>query len=98
VTYQDKQITCGDCGRAHSHHCERQEFFSSKGYTNEPKRCLTCRQKPGKSQRVGADGEMPDQDKMFLPPLVLGVARQTVKCRSNLVRGNRFIAASASTQ
>jgi len=45
VTYQDKQITCVECGQPFVFTAREQEFFASKGYANEPKRCLTCRQK-----------------------------------------------------
>jgi CxxC-x17-CxxC domain-containing protein len=44
VGFTDKQIQCADCGNAFTFTAAEQEFFAQKGYTNEPKRCLPCRQ------------------------------------------------------
>ena len=43
MTYSDKQITCSDCGTAFTFSAGEQEQYASRGYTNEPKRCPTCR-------------------------------------------------------
>jgi len=55
VTYQDKQIQCAECGNSFTFTAREQEFFASKGYSNEPKRCLNCRQSR-RTQRTGAEG------------------------------------------
>ena len=52
MTYQDKSIQCSDCGVTFTFSAEEQEQFASRGYTNEPKRCPTCRQ-ARKSERYG---------------------------------------------
>jgi CxxC-x17-CxxC domain-containing protein len=44
MSFQDKTIQCVDCGTDFSFTAEDQEFFQSKGYTNEPKRCPSCRE------------------------------------------------------
>jgi CxxC-x17-CxxC domain-containing protein len=44
VSFQDKTLVCSDCGTAFTFSAADQEFFQSKGYTNEPKRCPECRQ------------------------------------------------------
>ena len=44
MSFQDKTIQCSDCGIDFTFSAEDQEFFRSKGYTNEPKRCPSCRQ------------------------------------------------------
>ncbi len=44
MAYQDKSLTCSDCGATFVFSANEQEFFASKGYTNEPKRCPACRQ------------------------------------------------------
>ena len=44
MSFQDKSIQCSDCGAAFTFSVEDQEFFQSKGYVNEPKRCPECRQ------------------------------------------------------
>jgi len=43
MSFQDKSIQCFDCGTTFTFSVEDQEFFQSKGYTNEPKRCPECR-------------------------------------------------------
>ncbi len=52
MSFSDKSIQCVDCGATFTFTAQEQEFFASKGYTNEPKRCLSCRQ----SRRSGRDG------------------------------------------
>jgi CxxC-x17-CxxC domain-containing protein len=44
MSFQDKTLECSDCGTTFTFSAEDQEFFRSKGYTNEPKRCPECRQ------------------------------------------------------
>jgi len=44
MSFQDKTIQCVECGTDFSFTAEEQEFFQSRGYTNEPKRCPSCRQ------------------------------------------------------
>jgi len=44
MAYEDKTLTCLDCGSPFTHSGEDQEFFAQKGYLNEPKRCPSCRQ------------------------------------------------------
>ena len=41
---QDKTLQCVDCGVQFVFSGDEQEFFKSKGYTNEPKRCPSCRE------------------------------------------------------
>ncbi len=53
MSFQDKSIQCSDCGATFTFSVEDQEFFQSKGYTNEPKRCPSCRQ-TRKSERTGS--------------------------------------------
>jgi CxxC-x17-CxxC domain-containing protein len=43
MAFQDKSITCSDCGATFIFSAEEQEFYQSKGFTNEPKRCPDCR-------------------------------------------------------
>ncbi len=52
MRFQDKSLQCSDCGNTFTHSVEDQEFYQSKGYTNEPKRCPECRQLR-KSERHG---------------------------------------------
>jgi NAD-dependent SIR2 family protein deacetylase len=55
MSFQDKSIQCSDCGTTFTFSAGEQEFFASKGLTNEPKRCPQCR-KSKKQQRHGSSG------------------------------------------
>ena len=50
MNFQDKSIQCSDCGVTFTFSAGEQEFFQSKGFTNEPKRCPSCR-RAKKAQR-----------------------------------------------
>jgi CxxC-x17-CxxC domain-containing protein len=41
--YQDKILTCRDCNENFAFTTGEQEFFASRGFTNEPSRCPSCR-------------------------------------------------------
>ncbi len=43
MAYEDKQLTCVDCGSAFTFTAAEQERFAELGFTNEPKRCSPCR-------------------------------------------------------
>lgn len=45
MEYQDKTLTCRDCGSAFTFTAAEQEFYASKGFQNEPSRCPECRAK-----------------------------------------------------
>jgi CxxC-x17-CxxC domain-containing protein len=49
--YTDKTMTCRDCNQSFVFTTGEQEFFASKGFTNEPSRCPDCR-----AQRKGQQG------------------------------------------
>ena len=55
MSFQDKSLQCSDCGATFTFGAGEQEFFDSKGFTNEPKRCPSCRQ-ARKSERYGNSG------------------------------------------
>ncbi|MFC1962026.1 zinc-ribbon domain containing protein [Chloroflexota bacterium] len=64
MSFQDKDLQCADCGATFTFSAEEQEFFQSKGYTNEPKRCPSCRQ-ARKTQRNGDGGYRGAPRQMF---------------------------------
>ncbi|MFL5515403.1 MAG: zinc-ribbon domain-containing protein, partial [Gemmatimonadales bacterium] len=43
MSYADKALTCRDCGQAFTFTAGEQEFYASRGFTNEPSRCPDCR-------------------------------------------------------
>lgn len=63
MSFEDKSLQCSDCGTTFTFGAEEQEFFQSKGYLNEPKRCPECRQ-ARKTERYGSGG-MGGQRQMF---------------------------------
>ena len=50
--FQDKTLTCRDCGVQFVFTSGEQEFYQSRGLMNEPSRCPDCR-RARKSQRQG---------------------------------------------
>lgn len=44
ISFQDKSFQCSARGTIFTFSAEEQEFFASKGYTNEPERCPSCRE------------------------------------------------------
>ena len=41
--FEDKTLTCKDCGAPFTFTAGEQEFYQEKGFTNEPLRCQHCR-------------------------------------------------------
>ncbi len=57
MNFEDKTIKCADCGSDFMFSASEQQFFAEKGFTNEPRRCPTCRrsrrqQRGGQTQSV----------------------------------------------
>ena len=44
MSYEDRTLTCQDCEQPFTFSADDQQYHAEKGYTNEPKRCPTCRQ------------------------------------------------------
>jgi len=55
MAYQDKVLTCRDCGAQFVFTAGEQAFYAEKGFANEPSRCYDCRQRH-KQQRAGRSG------------------------------------------
>ncbi len=78
MSFQDKSLQCADCGTTFTFSAEEQEFFQSKGYTNEPKRCPSCRQ-ARKTQRYGNDsyGSGPRAHRQMFPAVCAQCGKET---------------------
>ena len=50
MSFDNKQIVCSDCQTTFTFTTGEQEFYQSKGFTNEPRRCPSCR-RANKAQR-----------------------------------------------
>jgi CxxC-x17-CxxC domain-containing protein len=43
MSYEDRTLTCQDCGAEFTFSADDQQYHAEKGYANEPKRCPSCR-------------------------------------------------------
>ncbi|ACL18349.1 zinc-ribbon domain containing protein [Desulfitobacterium hafniense] len=64
--YQEKVITCKDCGAEFVFSVSEQEFYAEKGFTNEPGRCPSCRA-ARKQQSRGGNGGYQRQERQMYP-------------------------------
>lgn len=61
MSFEDKTIACVDCGAEFTFTADEQQRFAERGFTNEPKRCKTCRDarkasQPGGNRAGGGGG------------------------------------------
>jgi CxxC-x17-CxxC domain-containing protein len=76
MSYEDKTLTCSDCGNSFTFSAEEQEQFHSRGYTNEPKRCPECRQ-ARKSERNGNRGYSSYGPRQMFPAVCADCGKET---------------------
>ena len=43
MAFADKTLVCRDCNQSFTFTAGEQEFYASRGFTNEPSRCPSCR-------------------------------------------------------
>ena len=43
MAFQDRDLTCVECNQTFVFSADDQQYHADKGYTNEPKRCPSCR-------------------------------------------------------
>ncbi len=55
--YEDRDLTCRDCGESFVFTAGEQEFFASKGLQNVPGRCASCRAAFKRSRGDGGQRE-----------------------------------------
>ena len=55
MSYADRVLTCRDCGQSFVFTAGEQEFHASKGFENDPSRCVDCRASR-KAARGGSGG------------------------------------------
>ncbi len=44
MSYQDRTLSCVECEQSFIFSADDQSYHAEKGYTNEPKRCTSCRE------------------------------------------------------
>jgi CxxC-x17-CxxC domain-containing protein len=52
--FGDRTLSCRDCGESFVFSAGEQAFFASKGLTNDPQRCVSCR---AAAKRARSDGQ-----------------------------------------
>lgn len=61
--FQDKTLTCRECGAEFVFTAAEQEFFAEKGFTNDPGRCPACR--AARKRQLGYGGSGRPQREMY---------------------------------
>ncbi len=62
--YQDRYLTCRDCGNEFTFSASEQEFYAEKGFTNDPGRCPSCRA-ARKNERRNTGGGFRQKRQMY---------------------------------
>ena len=52
--FQDRTLTCRDCGETFVFSAGEQQFFSTKGLVNDPQRCPSWRSAAKRARTTGA--------------------------------------------
>jgi CxxC-x17-CxxC domain-containing protein len=76
MSFQDKTIQCADCGTEFSFTADEQELFQTRGYTNEPKRCPSCRQ-ARKAERNTNGGRSYGLPRQMFPAICAECGKET---------------------
>ncbi|MBP2646026.1 MAG: putative zinc-binding protein [Firmicutes bacterium] len=62
MTYQDRTLTCKECGVPFDFTASEQAFYAEKGFQNDPSRCPSCRsarkQQTNTNRRASSQREM----------------------------------------
>jgi CxxC-x17-CxxC domain-containing protein len=75
MSFEDREMRCVECGATFTFSAGEQEFFQSKGYTNEPKRCPACRE-ARRAQRYGGNGDSRSPRQMY-PVICAACGKET---------------------
>lgn len=75
--YQDKTLTCKDCGADFQFTASEQEFYAEKGFTNEPGRCPECRAARKAQNNRGGRGGYDRQERQMYPATCSACGRET---------------------
>ena len=105
MSYQDRTMTCVECGSGFVFSADDQEFHASKGFTNDPKRCPACRQSRRASSGGGGgfsgggfSGGYDSRPPGKCTPWCAPSAARTPKCPSSQAVKGQSIAAIASAE
>ena len=74
--FEDRQLTCRDCGTEFIFSVSEQEFFAEKGFTNDPGRYPECRAaRKAQNRRGGNSGFR--QDRQMYPAVCATCGKET---------------------
>ncbi len=65
--YQDRNLTCKDCGAEFVFSASEQEFYAEKGFVNDPGRCPECRAARKQQNRGGGFNRGPRPQREMHP-------------------------------
>jgi CxxC-x17-CxxC domain-containing protein len=65
VNFVDKTLTCADCGASFTFSADDQAYHQERGFTNEPRRCPSCRAARRDERNGGSSGGYSQQREMF---------------------------------
>jgi CxxC-x17-CxxC domain-containing protein len=75
MSYQDRTLTCQDCGQSFTFSADDQAYHAEKGFTNEPKRCPSCRQ--ARRNERGNGGSYGSSRREMYPAVCAQCGKQT---------------------
>lgn len=97
--FQDKNLSCRDCGANFVFTASEQDFFQQKGFTNEPGRCPDCRAARKQQNGGGRSGGYQQREMHDVTCAACGVATQVpfrpstdrpVYCRDCFSQNKRY--------
>ncbi|MFH1382794.1 MAG: zinc-ribbon domain containing protein [Chloroflexota bacterium] len=77
MSFEDKILQCSECGATFTFSASEQEFFASKGYTNDPKRCPTCRQARKTDRSTGGSHFGYNSSRQMFPAVCAECGKET---------------------
>lgn len=75
--YQDRYLTCRDCGNEFTFSASEQEFYAEKGFTNDPGRCPSCRAARKNERRNSGGGSGFRQRRQMYPVVCASCGKET---------------------
>jgi len=82
LSFQEKTLSCCDCGTNFIFSVTDQEFFASKGFVNAPKRCPACRaarkvERPGSTGGSYSNGNSYNSTRQMFPAVCSDCGKAT---------------------
>ena len=56
MAFEERTLTCVECNNGFAFTVEEQQYHSERGYTNDPKRCPSCRESRRSERNTGGYG------------------------------------------